>query len=61
MRICGQEFSSSLLERIGGLLSEEPGISRTSLARKVCEWLDWRSSNGGFQKGGCRKALATLN
>lgn len=60
MRICGQEFSTSLLERIREVIASVPEISRRALSRKVCEWLDWRSANGALQEGGCRKALAEL-
>lgn len=38
----------------------EPQISRRALSRRVCQWLDWRSDNGDWQEGGCRKALAEL-
>ena len=38
----------------------EPQISRRSLSRRVCRWLDWRSNNGEWQEGGCRKALVEL-
>lgn len=61
MRICGQEFSSDILNRIGKLLTKEPGISRAALSRHVCQWLNWRSSTGVLQEGGCRKALAELD
>ena len=60
MRICGQEFSIGILERIGQAIAEMPGISRRALSRKVCEWLNWRSSNGKLQEGSCRKALNKL-
>jgi hypothetical protein len=60
MRICGREFSTSLLERIQDVIASVPEISRRALSRKVCEWLDWRSANGALQEGGCRKALAEL-
>jgi hypothetical protein len=61
MRICGREFSTSLLERIQDVLASVPEISRRALSRQVCEWLDWRSANGALQEGGCRKALAELD
>ena len=60
MRICGREFSTSLLERIREVIASVPEISRRALSRKVCEWLDWRSANGALQEGGCRKALVEL-
>jgi len=48
------------LDRIEATVTGEPGISRRSLARQVCEWLDWRSVDGRFKEMSCRKALAEL-
>lgn len=61
MRICGQVFSTGILNRINGVIAEEPCISRRVLSRRICEWLDWRSSNGRLQEGSCRTALAKLH
>ena len=61
MRICGQEFSPSILERIQEAVTAEPEMSRRSLSRRVCQWLDWRSDSGEWQEGGCRRALAELD
>ena len=61
MRICGQHFTSNILDRIGQVVAEDPDISRRSLSRNVCQWLNWRSSNGQWQEGSCRKALARLH
>jgi len=61
MRICGQEFSKTLLDRIQLTLGAEPDISRRRLSTKICDWLDWRSPNGKLQDMSCRKALAELN
>jgi hypothetical protein len=60
MRICGQEFTHDILERIRDAVVMEPQISRRALSRRVCQWLDWRSAAGDWQEGGCRKALAEL-
>ncbi|MFH0879090.1 MAG: IS4 family transposase [Lentisphaerota bacterium] len=30
------------------------------MSRRVCEWLDWRTTNGKWQEGSCRKSLAEL-
>src|SRR3989338_4591977 len=57
MRVCGQEFSSNILDRIGQIIATIPGLSRRALSRHVCEWLNWRSTNGALQEGSCRKAL----
>ncbi len=61
MRICGQEFSSSLLDRIQLTLVAEPDISRRRLSTKICDWLDWRAPNGKLQDMSCRKALVELD
>jgi hypothetical protein len=61
MRICGQQFTPDILERIRGVLVAELQISRRALSRRVCQWLGWRSDGGDWQKGGCQKALAELD
>ncbi len=61
MRICGQEFTLDILDRIREAVVVEPQISRRTLSRRVCQWLDWRSPSGRWQEGGCRKALAELD
>ena len=60
MRLCGQEFSLDLLDRIREVVTLVPEMARRALSRRVCEWLDWRTAAGGWQEGGCRKALAQL-
>ncbi len=61
MRVCGQEFTTNIIDRIGQIVADKPGISRRALSRHVCEWLNWRSSNGSLQEGSCRKALSNLH
>lgn len=61
MEICGQRFSTTLLEKIQETVGMEPSISRCQLSRKICQWLDWRSANGKLKEMSCRKALAELN
>lgn len=61
MRICGQEFSTNLLDRIQLTLAAEPDISRRRLSTKICDWLNWRAPNGKLQDMSCRKALVELN
>jgi len=39
----------------------EPSISRSVLSRRVCEWMDWRTSDGRLQEGSCRKGLVKLH
>jgi hypothetical protein len=61
MRICGQEFTTTLLDRIQLTLEAEPDISRRCLSTKICDWLEWRAPNGKLQDMSCRKALVELN
>src|ERR1035438_8571811 len=61
MIVCGQTFSPNTLERIQDLVTDTPDISRRSLSRRVCEWLDWRHSNGRLKDMSCRKALSHLH
>ncbi|NCO51324.1 MAG: IS4 family transposase [Deltaproteobacteria bacterium] len=61
MYVCGQHFSSSVLDRIQETVCEEPSISRLELSRRVCKWLKWLSPNGQLSEMGCRKALGKLN
>ena len=61
MKICGQTFNNNLLGNIQEVITQNPRITSRALSKKVCEWLDWRASNGQWQEGGCRSALAKLN
>lgn len=60
MRVCGQEFSGRLLGRIQQAVKEEPGLSRRSLSRRVCGWLNWRNALGRLKEVSCRVALRKL-
>jgi len=61
MRICGQGFSRDLIGRIQEAIRCEPQISRRTLSRQICQWIEWRSDRGDWQEGVCRKALAELH
>lgn len=56
----GQWFGADVVERIGSTIDSDPTISRSSLSRQVCEWLDWRGADGRLREVGCRKALLGL-
>lgn len=60
MEVCGQQFTAQLLERIGCLVRERPQLSKRALSRQVCEWLDWRRSDGRLKDTQCRVALDRL-
>ena len=59
MRLFGQTFTTSLIERVRAAAAE-PGVTRSTLSRRVCEWLDWRGANGKPQEVSSRKALVEL-
>ena len=61
MRVHGLEFTSETIERIQRTLRQSPLVSRRSLARSVCQWMDWRSASGRFKEAVCRKALVVLD
>lgn len=61
MRICGQSFGTGILERIRSVVQGEPGITRSVLSRRLCDWLDWRSPSGKPKELSSRKALLELD
>ena len=61
MRICGQEFSDEICDRIRATVESEPTISRRALSLRVCEWLNWKSPNGKPKEMSCRVALLKLH
>lgn len=60
MWISGQWFGAETIKRITDSVKAEPSISRRSLSRQVCDWLDWRGSDGKLRDVSCRKALLRL-
>jgi hypothetical protein len=60
VQICGQTFSPELLRQIQEAIATQSEMSRRELARDVCARLGWRTGQGAWQEGGCRKALAEL-
>ena len=60
MFLCGQEFSSEIIEKIKEFIGKRPDVSRTKLSLQVCEWLNWRSENGKYKDMSCRTALLKL-
>jgi len=61
MLVCGQHFSEEVIREINATVESEPTISRRSLSRKVCEWLNWRGPNGKLKTMSCRVALLKLH
>jgi hypothetical protein len=60
MRICGLEFSKNTIQRIKQAVADVPVVTKRTIARRVCEWMDWRAVNGKLKETACRKALAVL-
>ena len=58
--VCGQIFAHEVLQRINAAVSEQPQGSRAELARRVCDWLDWRTEGGKAKAMNCRVALGRL-
>ncbi|MEW6296091.1 MAG: Druantia anti-phage system protein DruA, partial [Candidatus Diapherotrites archaeon] len=61
MLVCGQEFNDQIIARIDATIESEPEISRRSLARRVCKWLDWKAPNGNLKDMSARSALLILH
>ena len=58
--VCGQVFGPEVLDRIKATVREQPEMTRAELARRVCEWLGWRTAQGGLKALNCRLALGRL-
>jgi len=56
----GLEFTRESLDRIRSEVREQPEISRSELARRVCRWAGWASANGKWRVMSCRLALRCL-
>lgn len=48
------------LQKIEKAAEESKGLGITALARKVCEWLDWRSPKGEYCVSSCVVGMRTL-
>ena len=46
MKVCGHEFTDTMIQMIQEKVNQDPSLSRRALSRLVCEWLDWKSPNG---------------
>lgn len=49
-----------MIERIKGIVTTQPNISRRRLSQQVCEWLEWRDPLGRLCEGSARKAFVEL-
>ncbi len=60
IRYCGREFAPSELERIRGLIADNPRSNRAALSRLVCEQLGWRRLDGRLKDMSCRVAMLRM-
>lgn len=60
MWVLGKWFSQETTSRIQAAADSGPGVTRSELARQVCEWLGWAGTNGKASEASARKALRTL-
>ena len=60
MRLCGQTFTASTIERIRAAVAAESGLTRSALSRRVCEWLGWHDAKCKPKEVSSRKALVEL-
>ena len=58
--VCGRVFSHAVLERINAAVRDHPQWSRADIARRVCDWLNWRAVNGKRKEMSCRVALGRM-
>ena len=58
---CAVEFfRTRFWSAINAAVRDHPEWSRADLARRVCDWLDWRATNGKRKEVNCRLALVRL-
>ena len=57
---CGRLISSDDIETIRSLISQDPGLTRTALSRKLCELWQWQKPNGELKDMTCRVALSRM-
>ncbi len=58
---CGRPVSGEDMELIREVVETCSGLSRTELARTVCDLLDWRRPNGKLKAHECRMFLEELD
>ncbi len=56
----GRSFQPEELDQICWTVKSFPGLSRTELARTLCEHLDWRTATGRAKLDACQKLLEKL-
>ena len=59
-RYCARDFSPAELSAIVELMAAEPKLNRAQLSRRVCEMLNWRTSDGKLKDMSCRVAMLRM-
>lgn len=59
-RYCAREFSAQDIQAIRDLMTQNPGLKRTPLSRRLCELLHWVKPNGELKDMTCRVALLRM-
>ena len=59
--VSGRVFPGVVLERVRSEIVQHPELSRQAIARRVCEWMNWRGPNGRLKQMSCRMALLKLH
>jgi hypothetical protein len=60
MIVGGREFSDEIFERIRETVRSARELTRSALARSVCEWLGWHGPDGKPKEMSCRATLVKL-
>jgi len=60
LRIAGRKFDNAEIEQIAELVRQHTAASRFALARLVCDFTQWRRSNGALKLRECRDLLEAL-
>jgi hypothetical protein len=61
-QICSRPFGEDQLSTIRNILDEsEDGTTRSEIARRVCDALEWRNKQGSLKEMGARVALLKLH
>jgi hypothetical protein len=58
---CGRSFLATEIELIRDVVSDFPSLSRTEIARTICELLEWKRPNGRLKNHECRLLLEKLS
>jgi hypothetical protein len=61
VRVCGRTFTPVFVQHLAEMIASHPKSSRNTLAREVCQQLDWYSPNGRPALSSARVALNKLS